>query len=208
MSTVSGKGNERACCRNWSEYPSIRDVIVRIREMDLYCFGSLQPEDWGTVEGWLAIAEKNPHMNVCLEVDGVIMGSVHWLWLNRAARDRLLTGHLRDGQIRPEDTVGKPPLSEPVYLYLLSMMVHPACQGHGYLRKLWNHAVMEQSEWRKQGVVFEEALATAWSDAGRAILTSAGGVAVGTDGRGHGLLRLPVPVRKLLVKADPKTNSF
>lgn len=207
MSTVPGKSNERARCRNWSEYPSIRDVIVRIREMDTFCFGTLQPEDWGSVEGWLSIAQKNPFMNVCLEVDGTIMGSVHWLWLNRSARDRLLAGQLRDGQIRPEDTVAAPPAQEPVYLYLLSMMVHPECQGHGYLRKLWNHATLEHAEWRKKGVVFEEALATAWSDAGRAILTSAGGEAVGADGFGHRLLRLPTPVRKLMQKDDPKTPT-
>lgn len=77
MNMASGSRNERARCCNWSEYPSIRDVIVRIREMDTFCFGALQSEDWGSVEGWLAIAQKNPYMNVCLEVDGIIMSSVH-----------------------------------------------------------------------------------------------------------------------------------
>lgn len=199
--------HEPARCRNWSEYPDIAAVIRRIREIDTFCFGTLQTEDWGTAEGWLAIARKNPHMNICLEVDGVIMGSVHWLWLNRHGRDLILSGQLRDGQIRPEHTVGTPPLDEPVYLYLLSMMVHPASQGHGYLRKLWNHVTMEHAEWTKKGVQFAEAYATAWSEAGQSILTSAGGRPVGSDGFGHGLFQLPVPIRKLQLKDDPKTTS-
>jgi GNAT superfamily N-acetyltransferase len=193
-------------CRNWSEYPSIRDVILRIREMDDFCFGKLATEDWGTVDGWDAIAHKNPYMNVCLEVDGVVMGSVHWLWLNRTARDHYLAGQLRDGMIRPEDTVGVPPQKEPVYLYLLSMMVHPQYQGVGYLRRLWNHAVMEQAEWRKKGMVFEEAYATAWSEAGITIITRAGGEVIGEDQFHHRMYKLPVPVRKLFRKDDPTSN--
>ncbi len=42
---------EQARCRNWSEFPSIADVIRRIREIDTFCFGTLQPEDWGHRRG-------------------------------------------------------------------------------------------------------------------------------------------------------------
>lgn len=198
--------NKRTLFRNWSQYPSIRDVVVRIREIDAFCFGKLQDEDWGTVEGWSAIAAKNPNMNICLEVDGTIMGSIHWLWLNRDARERYLAGQLRDGLIRPEDTTAVPPQNEPTTLYLLSMMVHPDYQGLGFLRKLWNQAIVEQVEWRKKGVVFEDALATAWSEAGINIITRAGGLVIGHDQFGHNMYRFPLPIRKLFRKDDPQSN--
>lgn len=207
MSASESKPPSKVICRNWSEYPSVRDVILRIREMDLLCFGKLQDEDWGTPEGWMAIAKKNPFMNVCLEVDGVIIGSVHWLWLNRSARDRYLRGELRDGLVRAVDTVATPPHHEPTYLYLLSMLVHPDFQGRGYLRKLWNHASAELISWQEKGMMFEDAFATAWSTRGMSIISGAGGKVIGLDRYGHRMYHLPTPIRKLTSKKQSPTST-
>jgi hypothetical protein len=177
--------------KNTTDFKDLKALTEELYALDVLCFRQMNQAGLGKIDEWVKILKSDLTAHQMLVLHDKIVGYIHMAIITKKTYDLFIDGKLSDGELKLEDmdVYDKP---KPLYVYALSLVIHPREQSKGYSRILWRAAKERLKKRIEEGYTIQDAITVAWTPEMSSFLHTMEAVEIKRDRLGNKVFRLRI----------------